>query len=417
METLTFEQKLQRYADLTVKVGLNLQPGQRLIIYAEQLEVAPMVRAVTESAYKHGCRLVTVHWIDAELSKIRYQYAPRDSFEEVTFLPNTANDIARVFEEGTASLKITAEDPGLLKGVDPELIATSVRAENKFITPRRVALQKNTVNGSIIVPPTPGWAASVFPDKSPQEALDQLWEAVFKTVRVDEPDPVAFWEGQVINLTKRSEYLNAKRYTGLHYTAPGTDLTVGLPDGHDWHCAGHKTQNGITCLSNFPTEEVYTLPHKDRTEGTVTATKPLSLRGNLVENFSLTFSEGKVVKISAEKGEDILRGLLDTDENSSRLGEVALVPHKTPISQMNLVFLNTLYDENASNHLALGAAYPGTLKGGVDMSDEEFAKAGGNISISHVDFMFGSGEMNVDGLLADGTSEPVMRNGEWAFDV
>jgi len=257
----------------------------------------------------------------------------------------------------------------------------------------------------------------VFPKDTAQDAEKRLWDAVFKVCRIDEPDPAVFWKQQVDNLCKRKEYLTAKHYSALQFTGPGTNLTVGLPDGHIWGGGSSKTPSGISFVPNLPTEEVFTLPHKNKIEGTVTATKPLSCQGNLIENFSLTFSEGKVVKFSAEKGEETLRNLLETDQNSKSLGEVALVPHQTPISQSGLIFLNTLYDENASNHLALGNAYRFTLEGGTTMSDEEFTQAGGNDSLIHVDFMFGSGEMDVDGLLADGATEPVMRAGEWAFDL
>lgn len=415
METLTFEQKLQRYAELTVKVGLNLQPGQRLVIVAYSLDVAPLVREVAASAYQNGCRLVTVVWLDEQLDKVRYQYAPRDSFEE--FFSWITNGVAQNIEEGDAYLQISGSDPELLKNQDPKLVAIAGRTFGKAYKSIMDHQQINLTQWSVVGSPTLGWATRVFPDKSLQEAESQLWEAVFKVCRLDKPDPVAFWQGQVNELGKRKEYLTAKGYTGLHYKGPGTDLTIGLPERHIWHGGESQTQTGIPFVPNIPTEEVYTLPHKDKTQGTVTATKPLSYRGNLIENFSLTFSEGMVVNFSAQKGEDILRSTLETDENAKRLGEVALISHRTPISQSGLVFLKTLYDENASNHLALGSAYRYTLKNGDQMKDEEFAQAGGNDSQIHVDFMFGSGEMDVDGLKSDGTSEPVMRQGEWAFDV
>jgi len=240
-----------------------------------------------------------------------------------------------------------------------------------------------------VVPPTPGWAAKVFPFDTPKDAEEQLWDAVFKVCRLDESDPAVFWQHQVVNLEKRAKYLTEKQYTEIIFKGPGTNLSIGLPDGHIWEGGSSKTPSDITFVANLPTEEVFTLPHK-----------------------SLTFSEGKVVEFSAEKGEETLRNLIETDQNSKSLGEVALVPHQTPISQIGFIFLNTLYDENASNHLALGSAYRDTLKGGLAMSDEEFAQAGGNNSLIHVDFMFGSGEMDLDGLMADGTSEPVMRAGE-----
>ena len=417
MATLSFEEKLQRYADLTVKVGLNLQPGQRLHIIASPLEVAPVVRAVTASAYQNGSRLVTATWIDEQLDIVRYQHAPRDSFEEFKLLTSIPTDIAQGLEQGDAILYIVGSDPELLKDQDSELVATATRIFNKHLKPISNLTRKNVTQWLGVCPPTPGWATKVFPDKSPQDAVEQLWDAVFKTSRVDEPNPIAVWEQQAAELRKRREYLTEKQYLGLKYTAPGTDLTIGLPEGHIWFGGAAQTPSGVSFIPNLPTEEVFTLPHKDKTQGTVTATKPLSYLGNLIENFNLTFTDGKVTSFSAQKGEEALRGLLEMDENAKQLGEVALIPHKTPISQLGLVFLNVLYDENASNHLALGNAYRFTLKGGTEMTDEEFVQAGGNNSLVHVDFMFGSGEMDVDGLKADGSTEPVMRQGEWAFDV
>ena len=415
MDNLTFEQKLQRYADLVVKVGLNIQPGQRLVVIASPVEVAPLVRAITVSAYQNGCKLVTVVWADQQVNLARYQYAPDESFEESAdwMLAGLAGSM----EQGDAYLQVYGLDPEAYQGQDPERIAASGRMFSKNYAPISAMQGKNAIQWALVGAPTPAWAAKVFPDKSPQEAVDQLWEAVFKTVRVDESDPAAFWLQQDANLHKRAEYLTAKQYTGLHYTAPGTDLTVGLPAGHIWVGGSSQTQSGVSFIPNLPTEEVFTMPHKDKTEGTVTATKPLNFRGNLIKDFSLTFSKGKVVDFSAQTGEETLRGLLETDDNAGRLGEVALLPHKTPISQSGIVFLSTLYDENASNHLALGRAYRYTLKGGNEMPAEEFNQAGGNVSLVHVDFMFGSAEMNIDGLLADGTTEPVMRNGEWAIDL
>ncbi|MGD8405946.1 MAG: aminopeptidase [Anaerolineales bacterium] len=415
METLSFEQKLQRYADLTVKVGLNLQPGQRLFVIAYPLDVAPMLRPVVKSAYQNGCRLVNVAWVDEQEEKFRYQYAPHDSFEE--FQSWITNGVAQGIEHGDAYLQIYGANPKLLEDQNPELIAIAGRTQRRYFKPINVHQGKNSVQWSVICPSTPGWAAQVFPDKPLPEAEAKLWEAIFKACRIEEPDPIAFWQQQAIGLSKRKDHLTAKQFTALHFTGPGTDLHVGLPKGHIWSGGESQTPGGISFMPNLPTEEVYTLPHKDKTHGTVTATKPRSYLGNLIENFSLTFSEGKVVNFSAQKGEETLRNILGTDENAKRLGEVALIPHQTPISQSSLIFLNILYDENASNHLALGRAYRYTLKDGEEMTDEEFAQAGGNDSLIHVDFMFGSGEMDVDGLLADGTSEAVMRSGEWAFDI
>ena len=410
-----FEQKLEKYAELVIKVGVNLQPGQRLWIRAYSLDVAPFVRQVAAKAYLHGSKLVSVLWEDEHLEKLRYQHAPRDSFEE--FSTWNSDGAFQSAKRGDAVLFIYGKNPALLEDEESELITIVNRTAARYYKPFNDFRMKGNVQWSIAAPPTPAWATKVFPDASPQDAEAHLWEAVFKTCRLDEPDPVAFWQEQVSNLDKRKEALTAKGYTALHFRGVGTDLRVGLPDGHMWLNANFKTRAGVSSLVNIPSEEVFTLPHKDRVNGTVTATKPLSYGGGLIENFSLTFAEGKVISFTAEKGEVILRSILEVDEQANFLGEVALVPHQTPISQMGLLFLNTLYDENASDHLALGSGIRACLKDGTDMTDDEFMQQGGNVSLAHVDFMFGSGEMDVDGITKDGAAEPVMRGGEWAFGV
>ncbi len=275
----------------------------------------------------------------------------------------------------------------------------------------------NFVQWLLICPPTRSWAKSIFPDLSPEDAEIKLWEAVIKACRLDTPDPKDFRSDYLNKFEIRARKLTDRQYQTLKFTGPGTDLMVGLPAGHIWIGGWNKSPQGVQFCANIPTEEIFTLPHREKTEGIVRATRPLSYQGNLIEDFQLTFSKGEVVDYSADQGIEILKGLLETDFNARFLGEIALVPHKSPISQQNLVFLNTLYDENASHHLALGSAYQISLKGGAEMPDQEFAEKGGNKSLIHEDFMFGSEDMDVDGLLADGTSEPVMRAGEWAFEV
>ncbi len=415
MKKNELEAMLDKYAELIVKIGLNLQPGQRLFIWAQQLEVAPLVRHVAKAAYQNGSKLVSVLWNDDQLGLIRLENAPRDSFEEFPAWKTDARFNA--MKRGDATLFIAGRDPDLYKGQDPELVGKTARAYSEHFKPILEMVARNSAQWCVVCPPTPDWAAAVFPESTREDAEMKLWEAVVKTCRLDQPDPVKYWQGYFDQIMIRGEYLTAKNYTAMIFKAPGTDLTIGLPKGHFWIGGWDRTEEGVTFAANLPSEEVFTLPHREQTEGIVTATKPLVYQGSLIEDFSLTFSGGKVVDFKAKKGQDILGNLLESDPNASFLGEVALVPHGTPISQLGLSFLNTLYDENASNHLALGNAYRFNLEGGTDMSEEEFAAAGGNESITHNDFMFGSGEMDVDGVLPDGTTEPVMRAGEWAFEV
>jgi aminopeptidase len=253
----------------------------------------------------------------------------------------------------------------------------------------------------------------VYPDLPPAEQVTALWSAIERLCRLDRTDPIAAWETHLAELAARTDHLNAKQYTALRYTGPGTALTIGLPQGHVWVGGRSASAAGIRFAPNLPTEEVFTMPHKDRVDGTVRSTKPLSYGGTLIEGFSLTFAEGRVVNVTAEKGEDVLRQLVTMDAGAAQLGEIALVPHNSPVAQTGVLFYNTLFDENAASHVALGAAYKFTLRGGETMSDEAFEEAGGNRSATHVDFMIGSSELDVDGVLDGGRSEPVMRRGDW----
>jgi aminopeptidase len=253
----------------------------------------------------------------------------------------------------------------------------------------------------------------VFPGIAAPQQLAKLWDAISRLCRLDRPDPIAAWETHLAALARRRDYLNRKQYTALRYRGPGTDLVIGLPAGHVWVSGRSTSASGIAFTPNIPTEEVFTMPHKDRVEGTVRSTKPLSYGGTLIEGFSFRFAGGRIVDLTAERGEDVLRQLVGMDEGAARLGEVALVPHDSPVAQSGLLFFNTLFDENAASHVALGSAYKFTLSGGDVMSDEEFERAGGNHSATHVDFMIGSAELDVDGVLADGGAEPLMRRGVW----
>jgi len=415
------DQTLQKYGELAVRVALNLQPGQRLLIVGQlanggtSLEAAPLVRAVTESAYKAGARFVETLWGDEALQLARFRYAPRDSFDQFSsWFPRALNDHVH---EGHAILSIFANDPDLLKGQPPELVGAVQKTVSKAVRPFRELVSRNGTNWSVIAAASTGWAARVFPGLQPAQQMDALWKAIARLVRLDQADPVAAWEQHLAALAARRDFLNERQYSALKYKGPGTDLTLGLAPGHVWVSGRSRSQQGITFAPNLPTEEVFTMPHKARVDGTVRTTKPLSYGGTLIENFTMTFEGGRVVSATAERGEKVLRELLDTDAGASRLGEVALVPHNSPVAQSGLLFYNTLFDENAASHVALGSAYKFTVAGGEGMTDDQFEEAGGNRSVTHVDFMIGSADLDIDGVLADGSVEPLMRNGDWTKEL
>lgn len=420
MTTQTHQELLQKYAEAIVKVGLNIRAGQRLIINNATSQGIPpagrdLVLAVTKAAYAAGARYVQPIWGDEEMLRIRLQNAPADSFTE--YPKFHVNAVLEMIKNGDALLSIYANDPDAFKGMDPERVAALQRTQLENNKEIGANISRNAINWCVVASSSPAWAAKVFPDLQPEAAQEKLWQAIFETTRATQPDPVAAWVDHIKNLRKRGDYLQAKKYSALHYKGPGTDLTLGLPQGHKWISAQAMAENGVIFTANMPTEEVFTLPDRNRADGTVAATFPLSYGGSLIEDFSVTFENGRIVKVHAKNNEALLQKLVDTDEGSTRLGEIALVPASSPISKRGHLFYNTLFDENASCHIAIGRAYRFTLIGGEELTDEEFISAGGNLSLNHVDFMIGSPQMDIDGIKADGTHEPVMRNGEWAIDV
>ena len=409
---LSFEDKIGNLAELSIKVGLNLQKGQRLLIRAP-VETVEFVRKLVSLAYKAGSPLVEVAWSDDEIELSRFNYAMPSSFDYFSVIERDA--IADVIDAGGAIFKIHASDPELLKDVDTEKLTklrTRYQQEFRDVSSRLAASE---ASWALISVPIKSWAAKVFPDLEPEEQMLQLWDAVFKATRSDLEEPVEAWKKHLEDLEKRREYLTTKNYSALKYRSENTDLTVGLAEGHMWLGGYQENKDGVPYVANLPTEEVFTMPHKDRVEGVVSGTLPLSYSGQLIDGIRLEFKDGKVIKASAKQGEEALHKLLETDEGSSRLGEVALVPQSSPISQSKILFYNTLFDENASSHLALGRAYAFTTKGGTEMSKQELAKIGYNDSLNHVDFMIGSEKMDIDGLTQNGKSEPIMRAGEWVF--
>ena len=410
--SINFNQNLSKYAELVVKVGVNIQKDQFLYIAAstDSLELA---RLITRKAYEVGARQVFVDLSDDEIARTRYELAPEDSFD---FFPEwKKTEREWLAENGAAFISIVSQSPDLLKGIDSKRIATFQRAAGTALNKYRQYVQSDKISWTVIANPSQDWAAKVFPELDADQQVPALWDAIFKATRSDLADPVQAWVEHNDTLHEKVDYLNEKKYAKLHYTAPGTDLTIELPKGHLWCGAGSINEKGDSFMANMPTEEVFTVPHKDGVNGYVSSTKPLSYGGNIIDNFKVTFENGRIVNVEAEQGEEVLKDLVATDEGSHRLGEVALVPHDSPISNSGLLFFNTLFDENASNHLAIGSAYAFCLEGGKTMSREELNTNGLNQSITHVDFMIGSAEMNIDGITEDGQIEPVFRNGNWAF--
>lgn len=407
-----FKQKLEQYAELIVKVGANVQQGQSVFVMAST-EMVELVRLVAGKAYDAGASNVHVDWTDEGLSRLKYEKAADEVF---TRFPEwevaKRNDF---LDQRAAFISINSPNPDLLKGIDPGRIANYQKAAGQAMDRFRQFIQSDKVSWTLVAAPTQAWATKIFPDLGAEEAVDRLWETIFQAVRLYADDPVQAWKEHDANLHKKVDILNSKHFQKLHYKAPGTDLTIELPEKHLWVGASSISEQNVPFMANMPTEEVFTAPKKTGVNGYVSSTKPLNYGGNVIRDIKLTFEEGRIVKVEASEGQEILQGLVDTDEGSHYLGEVALVPHESPISQSNILFYNTLFDENASNHLALGSAYAFNIEGGKTMSPDELAANGLNQSIVHVDFMIGSAEMDIDGILADGTVEPIFRKGNWAI--
>jgi len=409
---MTFEEKLRAYAELAVKVGVNIQPGQYLLVNTS-VDALDFARLVVKEAYKAGAGRVHVNFSDDEMDRAFFEHASEDEFNRYPQWVVKMRD--ELIERKGALLWIDAADPDKLRGIPTERLATFQKVSGAALKNYRNAVMKDLIAWSIIAVPSAKWAGKVFPDLAAEKQVPALWEAIFKTVRIGEGNAVENWRTHVANLESRAALLNDKKYAKLHYTAPGTDLTIALAPQHKWLTGGSKTPDGTVFIANMPTEEVYTLPVKQGINGYVSNTKPLVYQGNIIDGFKLTFEEGKIIDAKAEVGHDLLQELITVDEGSSYLGEVALVPHESPISASEILYFNTLFDENASNHLAIGEAYPTCLEGGRDLESGQLEALGANISVTHEDFMIGSGDMDIDGVLADGTVEPIFRKGSWAF--
>ncbi|MCB2299207.1 aminopeptidase [Clostridium tagluense] len=402
---------LEKYALLLVKTGINIQKDQTLVINSP-IECASFARILSKIAYIEGAREVVINWRDELSSKIKFMHAPEEVFEEY---PDWQRDfyVSNV-RKGAAFLNISASDPELMKDVNPERMAKSHKAASNAIKEYRDRLMSNRNVWCVASIPTIAWAKKVFPELSEEKAVEKLWDSIFKTVRVDTIDPVDSWETHKSNLKKSMDFLNESNFKYLKYkNSLGTDLVIELPENHLWLGGSEYTPEGVEFIANMPTEEVFTLPKKTGVNGVVVCSKPLNYNGNLIEKFSLTFKDGKIVDFKAEKGYDILKSIIETDEGSHYLGEVALVPYDSPISNSNILFYNTLFDENASCHLAIGKAYPVCIKNGENLSDEELSKLGVNDSTVHEDFMVGTDDLQIIGITEDGSEVPVFKKGNF----
>ena len=403
--------RLDKLAEVAVKVGLQLQRGQDLVMTAP-IAALPLVRLITRHAYMAGAGIVTTFYSDEETTLARYAHAPDESFDKASGW--LYDGMARAFEGGAARLAIAGDNPMLLSGQDPAKVARANKANSIAYKPALEHISNFDINWNICSYPNPSWARLVFPGLPVDEAVNKLAEAIFAASRVNEADPVAAWAAHNAELRKRSSWLNGERFSALHFTGPGTDLTVGLADGHEWDGGASTAKNGVTCNPNIPTEEVFTTPHALKVEGHVSSTKPLSHQGTLIDDIQVRFEGGRIVEAKASKGEEVLLKVLDTDEGARRLGEVALVPHSSPISASGILFYNTLFDENASCHIALGQCYSKCFLDGASLTQEQIKAQGGNSSLIHIDWMIGSDKVDIDGVRADGFRVPVMRKGEWA---
>jgi aminopeptidase len=403
--------KLDRLAEVVIKVGLQLQPGQDLVL-TSSIPALPLTRRIVEQAYKAGAGLVTPIFSDDEITLARFRYGQDDSFDRAADW--LYEGMAKAFSNNAARLAVRGDNPSLLSGQDPTKVARANKANSTAYQP---ALEKITgfdINWNIVAYPELAWAKQVFPGETDDVAVAKLAAAIFAASRVDNDDPIGAWAAHNAALRQRTEWMNGHKFHALHFTGPGTDLTVGLADDHEWMGGASTAKNGVTCNPNIPTEEVFTTPHARRVSGHVSSTKPLSYQGTLIDEISVRFEEGRIVEARAAKGEDVLHKVLDTDEGARRLGEVALVPHSSPISKSGILFYNTLFDENASCHIALGQCYAKCFVNGDKLSRDEIAARGGNKSLIHIDWMIGSDKVDIDGLHEDGRRVPVMRKGEWA---
>ncbi len=408
------ETLLRQYADFAVRVGANPQPCQTLIINAP-IEGAHFARLCVESAYGAGAKNVVVRWNDDQTARIRMQRTAVEVLEDVKPYEERSYLDYIEAEGGACLLHIVADDPDVYAGIDPQKIARATKAKREHMKNYRQYTMNDRVQWSIVAIPSQAWADKVFPGDP--DAVEHLWQAIFDVCRVREGgDVVAAWRQHIAKMTAWRDHMNQLQVDSLHLTsANGTDLTIGLADTALWEGAQSHTPEGYAFLANIPTEEVFTAPHKDRVDGVVHATKPYVYNGNVIEGFWVRFQQGKVVEYHADKNEDVLAQLLDTDEGARHIGEIALVPASSPINQKNILFYETLFDENAACHIAFGDGYPGTVQNGTALTQEQLLALGVNHSLVHEDIMVGAPDMDITAATRDGKTVQIFKNGEWAF--
>ncbi len=402
---------LKNYSDLIIELGVNLQKGQGLVIACpvEKIEVA---HALTRSAYAHGASIVRVRWNDEIIDRLSYDNASIEALAEVPkWMREERNYIA---EKGFCYVAISAENPNAFKGVPAEKLSAVSISRSKAFKKFSDCVMANGIRWCVVSVPTEEWAKQVFP--ASDKPMEELSEAIEKTMRLDLDNPLSAWKEHIANLDRRAKFLNDKKFKELRFTASnGTRLSVGLADEHIWLSAKERAKDGVSFIANLPTEEVFTAPHKDKVNGVVKSAMPLIYNGQTIDEFTLTFKNGKVVDYDAKLGYDTLKALLKTDKGILSIGEVALIGKNSPIAKSRILFYNTLFDENASCHLALGKAYPTTIKNGDKLTAKELKEKGANDSIEHVDFMFGTNDMSVIGIDKNGAQTLVFDNGEWTI--
>lgn len=407
---MDFNKNLEKYARLAVEVGVNLQPNQTLLLKTP-ISCFEFARKIVDVAYSLGAKDVDIEWYDEECSLIRFLKAPDEVFDK--FPKWKIEKYNELLEEEVCILHIDSSNPTIYKDVDPKKLQRSSKTANKSLSKWREATLSDKLRWSIVSVPSAEWAKKVFPELSTNEAISKLWDYIFKCTRIDKEDPIKAWKDHNDKIHEKVEFLNINKFKSIHLKSEKTDLHIELPKGHLWDGGSGKDANGIYFNANIPTEEVFTVPHKFGVNGTVSNTKPLIYGGSIVDNFTLTFKDGKVIDYTAEVGYESLKSLIELDEGSCYLGEVALVENNSPISNTGIIYYTTLYDENASCHLALGSAYRNCIENGVNIPKEELDNYGVNDSLTHVDFMVGSSDMSIVGITHTGKEVALFKNGNW----